>query len=88
MGVQDGECYIIADFLEGQSLGQWLKRNQPTWQQTVQIVSTVADALGHAHAESTVRRDVKPENIILTSKLQPVLVDFGLALSESEDTES
>jgi TOMM system kinase/cyclase fusion protein len=87
VGVQDGDCYIIADFLEGQSLSSWLKSNQPTWQQTVQIVSTIADALAHAHAASTVHRDIKPENIILGSNLQPVLVDFGLALSESEDTE-
>lgn len=87
VGVQDGECYIIADFLEGQSLGAWLKSNQPTWQQAVQITSALADALAHAHAQSTVHRDVKPENVILTTDLQPVLVDFGLALSESEDTE-
>jgi class 3 adenylate cyclase/tetratricopeptide (TPR) repeat protein len=82
VGVQDGVCYIVSDLLEGQSLDAWLRANAPSWQQAAGIVAAVADALAHAHARSTVHRDVKPANIILDAELRPVLVDFGLALSE------
>jgi len=82
VGVENGVCYIVSDLLEGQSLDAWLHDNAPTWQQTVRIVAAVADALAHAHARSTVHRDIKPGNIILDAQLNPILVDFGLALSE------
>lgn len=87
VGVQEGECFLVADFLEGQGLSEWLSDNSPDWQQAATIVATLADALAHAHAQSVIHRDIKPDNIVLTTGLQPVLVDFGLALSEAEDTE-
>ena len=82
VGVEEGICYIVSDLLEGQSLESWLKGTRPSWYQSAQIVAAVADALAHAHARSTVHRDIKPGNIILDAQLNPVLVDFGLALSE------
>ena len=82
VGVEDGVCYIVSDLLEGQSLEAWIRDNKPTWQQAAEIVARVADALAHAHARSTIHRDIKPGNIILDSQLNPVIVDFGLALSE------
>ncbi len=82
VGKQGGQCYIVADFLEGPSLSDWLKKYQPSWQQAAALVASVADALAYAHARRTVHRDVKPQNIILVDGVYPVLVDFGLALVE------
>jgi serine/threonine protein kinase/predicted ATPase len=83
VGTQDGQVFIVSDYLDGQDLARWLKHNSPSWQHAVTIVAAVADALAHAHAQSTIHRDVKPANIILTSGGAPVLVDFGLALDDS-----
>ena len=83
VGTQDGQVFIVSDYLDGQDLARWLKRNSPTWQHAVTIVAAVADALAHAHAQLTIHRDVKPANIILTSDGDPVLVDFGLALDDA-----
>jgi serine/threonine protein kinase/tetratricopeptide (TPR) repeat protein len=83
VGNQDGHVFVVSDYLDGEDLAHWLKRNSPSWQQAVTIVSSVAEALAHAHSQLTVHRDVKPANIILTSAGDPVLVDFGLALDES-----
>lgn len=82
--VQDGNVYIVSDYLEGVSLGRWLRENQPSWRESAQIVADVAEALAHAHKRLLIHRDVKPDNIILTAELAPVLVDFGLALSEEQ----
>jgi phosphoserine phosphatase RsbU/P len=86
VGVDKGVCFIVSDFLEGPDLNHWLQSRSPNWQETVRIVAAVSDALAEAHAHSIVHRDVKPGNIIITERsgeLVPVLVDFGLALSDS-----
>lgn len=86
VGVDQGICFIVSDFLEGQDLNHWLQNRTPSWQETVRIVAAVSDALAEAHARSIVHRDVKPGNIVMTERggeLTPVLIDFGLALSDS-----
>ena len=84
VGVESGRCYIVSDFIRGQTLRDWMQSRKTTWQEAVRIVAAVADALAHAHAQSTVHRDVKPSNITLSEDLTPVLLDFGLALTEEE----
>ncbi|WP_442509782.1 protein kinase domain-containing protein [Novipirellula sp. SH528] len=89
VGVDHGCCYIVSEYLQGYGLYDWLKQNKPTWQQVATIVAALADALAHAHSQSTIHRDIKPGNIILVSEaegLVPKLVDFGLAISESHVT--
>lgn len=80
---EGGRCFIVSDFVDGKSLNVWLKEFRPDWKQSAQICALIADALGHAHALRTVHRDLKPANVIMTSNLQPVIVDFGLAVSDS-----
>ena len=65
VGVQDGLCFIVSDFVAGTSLREWLKTRRPTPEQAAEIVASVADALDHAHNAGTIHRDVKPANIML-----------------------
>jgi serine/threonine protein kinase/predicted ATPase len=83
VGLEQGQVYIVSDFLEGPDLGRWLGENRPAWPEAARIAAAVADALAHAHARSIVHRDVKPANIIVTPDRGPVLVDFGLGLDEA-----
>ncbi|MBL8812385.1 MAG: protein kinase [Planctomycetaceae bacterium] len=80
----DGRCYIVSDFVDGVSLSRWLKSTRPDWRTSVLICAQIADALAHAHQQRTVHRDLKPANVILTANLQPVIVDFGLAVSDAQ----
>jgi serine/threonine protein kinase/predicted ATPase len=84
VGVQDGRCFIVSDFVAGTSLRDWLHDRRPTPEQSAEIVAAVADALDHAHSLGTIHRDVKPANIMLDETLRPILLDFGLALTERE----
>jgi predicted ATPase len=84
VGVQEGQVYIVSDYLDGSDLGRWLRNHRPIWSEAALVAAAVADALAHAHARLIIHRDVKPANILLTADGAPVLVDFGLALDETQ----
>src|SRR5262249_2467867 len=76
---------IVSEYLDGQNLNHWMQDRTITWQEATTIVAALADALAAAHARSIIHRDVKPSNVIMTERIDgfvPVLVDFGLALSD------
>ena len=85
IGIDGDQCYIVSEYLSGKDLNHWLRGRDISWQQAIEIVASILDALATAHASSTVHRDVKPANIIMIERAErfvPVLVDFGLAVSE------
>ena len=84
IGVHEGTVYIVSNYLEGTDLRSWMQDHRASWQDATRIAIAVLDALGHAHERRVIHRDVKPANIILTAGRTPVLVDFGLALSEEQ----
>ena len=84
VGEFEGRCYIVSDYLEGLSLSDWMKANPSTWRESALITAQLADALAHAHVNGTVHRDIKPSNVMMLSNDQPVLIDFGLAISDSD----
>jgi len=74
------------DYLPGGTLKQRLGKPIP-WQEAARLLIPVAEALEYAHEHGIVHRDVKPSNILLTEKGQPMLTDFGIAkILESEET--
>jgi len=71
--------YYVMPYVEGESLRDRLARErQLSLDDALLIVRQVADALGCAHSEGIVHRDVKPENILL-SRGHAVVADFGIA---------
>ncbi|WP_020471361.1 protein kinase domain-containing protein [Zavarzinella formosa] len=84
VSVSGQSCFVVSELLPGPSLANWLKEHRPSATEAVQIVAAVADSLGHAHSLSIVHRDIKPANIVFADGQRPVLVDFGLALSDMD----
>ncbi len=82
---QDGDLLWIAmRFVDGPDLNTALAQRGPfPPAQAVEIVSSVGDALDHAHARGLLHRDVKPANILLRRAADgseaAMLTDFGIA---------
>ncbi len=82
----DGEHYYIASaFIEGRTLEEVIEDEPPDFRRAAGIVRDLADALDYAHEMGVVHRDVKPANIMIDSRGQALLMDFGLARLESAE---
>jgi serine/threonine-protein kinase len=80
-GGDDVLAYYVMPFIEGESLRQRLGREGPLAPASaVRLTRGVALALDYAHRRGVIHRDIKPENILLIED-QPLLADFGIALT-------
>ena len=80
-GEEHDYCYIAMELLRGESLARYTKAAQllPV-EKTVSIIARAADALGYAHREGVVHRDVKPANLMYELSSDTLKVtDFGIA---------
>jgi len=84
-GEQDGQTYIVSEFIDGGTLHDRLGKPLPTTE-VLRLLAPVASALDYAHTMGVVHRDVKPTNILIGKNGEPVLSDFGLArMMESKE---
>ncbi|HYN20541.1 MAG TPA: serine/threonine-protein kinase, partial [Thermoanaerobaculia bacterium] len=82
-GEADGLLYYIMPFVQGESLRDRLNREgRLPVDEALQIARHVASALGYAHAQGVVHRDVKPENVMLFEG-EAMVADFGIAKAVS-----
>lgn len=80
VGEHGGMHYFSMGYVEGRSLDARLRSEGPLpARQAAELLSTVASAVGYAHARGIVHRDLKPGNILLDSAGEPRVTDFGLA---------
>ena len=75
----DDRDIIAMEYVRGQTLKERLKDGPMELREALDLALSISDALGEAHADGVVHRDVKPDNIILTPRGYPKVMDFGLA---------
>lgn len=75
----EGQPYIVMELVRGKTISQLLQHDGLTLSQTVEIIASVADALGEAHHHGVVHRDIKPSNVVVNERGQVKVLDFGLA---------
>lgn len=82
-----GEPYMVLEYIEGQTLRQWLRGRASTAgghrpvspSRALELMLPVVRALAYAHGRGIVHRDLKPENVMLTRAGTVKVLDFGIA---------
>ncbi len=71
--------FYTMEFVEGEQLDAYLRSHEVSLEERIELIKTVATAIGYAHSQGVVHRDLKPQNILIDAHGQPRIVDFGIA---------
>ena len=83
-----GYYYISMEYVEGGSLGDLIygpREKRPQFQDCLEILFEICQGLSCAHSHGVMHRDLKPDNILLTTNSVVKISDFGLARSTTVD---
>jgi Tol biopolymer transport system component len=84
VGSHEDMPYVVSELLEGVTLGEELKKGPLPIRKAIDYAAQVARGLAAAHDKGIFHRDLKPDNIFITSDGRVKILDFGLAkLSEA-----
>ena len=86
VGQHEGLHYFSMDFVEGRSLSAVLRENVLPAKQAASYVRQMAEAIHYAHQQGTLHRDLKPSNVLIDSRDQVRITDFGLAMRVEGDS--
>jgi hypothetical protein len=91
-GTQDGEPYLVMDFVEGESLSSFIQKcGTVPENEAIEIASQICDGMEFAHHKGVIHRDLKPSNVMVSraadGTLSVRILDFGVAklTEKSED---
>ncbi|MEO7199273.1 MAG: protein kinase, partial [Dokdonella sp.] len=85
IGEDEGQPYFVMEFVEGESLSALLKReHRLPVSSAAKIVQQTAIGLAAAHDKGVVHRDIKPGNLMISSRGTVKIADFGIALSNQD----
>lgn len=85
IGDDEGQTYFVMEFVEGESLGTLLKREHKVEVgPAAKIIYQTALGLSTAHDKGVIHRDIKPGNLMVSSRGSIKIADFGIALSNQD----
>jgi serine/threonine protein kinase len=78
---ENGTAYLVMDYYSGVTLVEYVEKNGGSLSEraALAIVLPIFDGLREIHARGILHRDIKPQNIYITTQGRPILLDFGAA---------
>lgn len=87
VGSENGLNYIVMEYVEGITLKTYIeKKGQLGFKEAVSITIQVAKGIEAAHKNHVIHRDIKPQNILISTDGKVKVTDFGIARAASADT--
>lgn len=87
VGREDNIRYIVMEYVDGITLKDYIRQNGALpWDEAADIAISILSALHKAHRHNIIHRDIKPQNILLTSDNVPKVSDFGIARASTTTT--
>ena len=86
-GEYQDEPYLVCAYVEGGTLQQMLRDGALSQVKSAEIACSILDALEYAHQQGVMHLDIKPGNIMIGQRGQPLLMDFGIARLMKEQSE-
>lgn len=87
VGREDNIYYIVMEYVDGITLKDYIRRNgRLSWPEAAEIAMSILSALHKAHRHNIIHRDIKPQNILMTSDSVPKVADFGIARASTTAT--
>jgi serine/threonine-protein kinase len=81
----EGQPYLVMEYVDGALLAQWLDANRPPLAQRLRLFRQLCEAVHHAHQNLIVHSDLKPANVMVRQDGTPALLDFGIARLNAPD---
>ena len=82
VGEEEGNHYIVMEYIEGKTLKQLLKKRESlTLTEVIDIMTQLTDGIAHAHESYIIHRDIKPQNIMIEDDGRIKITDFGIAMA-------
>src|SRR4030066_728584 len=81
----DAQVYIAMEYIEGKTLNKLIEKEPLALKKVLDIAIQACDGLAAAHKKGMVHRDIKSDNIMVTSEGQVKITDFGLAKFRGQD---
>lgn len=79
--------YIVMEYIDGITLKDYILQNGALpWEEAADIAISILSALHKAHRHNIIHRDIKPQNILMTSDNVPKVTDFGIARAATTAT--
>lgn len=79
VGEHEGRLFIAMEFVDGPTLGTWLRAERRSSEQILDTFIAAGRGLEAVHDSGLIHRDFKPDNVLMHPSGRPLVADFGLA---------